>query len=99
MTAYELTPFDGRKSFYGKATVHPQPDGVTILRSYDTPVMAYDGATGELFQADGYPAEFASVTTLRHMNAFSKTMTDTPRGKWDCAKLPYKDLTAYNIAR
>lgn len=99
MTTYELTPFDSRKSFYGKATVHPQPDGVTVLRSYDTPVMAYDDVTGEMFQADGYPAEFASATTLRHMNAFSMATTNTPRGKWDCAKLPYMKLTTYDIAR
>lgn len=99
MPSFELSPVDGRKSFHGKATIHPQPNLLIILRSYDTPVMAYDQVTGELFQADGYPAEFASATTLRHMNAFSKAMTDTPRGKWDCAKLPYKDLTAYDISR
>ena len=96
MAHYELTPVDGRKSFYGKATVHPQPDGLTVLRSYNTPVMAFDHATGELFQADGYPAEFASVTTLRHMNAFSVTLTDTPRGKRDW---PSRDLTRYDITR
>ena len=99
MTTLELTPVDGRKSFYGKATVHPLPNGLTILRSYNTPVMAYDRVTGELFQADNYPAEYASVTTLRHMNAFSVTVTDTPRGKRDCAKLPSRDLTVYDITR
>ena len=39
---YELSPSNGRKSFYGKAIVEILSNGDKILRSYGTPVMRKD---------------------------------------------------------
>lgn len=43
MRKYELTPVDGRKSFYGKAVVIVEDNGTeTLLQSYDTTVCKID---------------------------------------------------------
>ena len=62
---YELTPTDGRKSFYRKAFVKVLDDGTEILQSYDTDVMKRnpDGSLVRLWW--GW-----SATTGRHIFAF-----------------------------
>lgn len=62
---YYLIPTDGRKSFYGKATVTIEEDGSETLTSYTTPIMKRL-ASGELVKLwDGWTA-----TTGRHIKAF-----------------------------
>ena len=39
MKIYELTPTNGRKSFYGKAKVIIEDNGTETLYSYDTPLL------------------------------------------------------------
>ena len=39
MKIYDLKPTDGRKSFYGKATVIIDNDGTETLYSYNTPII------------------------------------------------------------
>lgn len=39
MRKYELTPVDGRKSFYGKAVVIVEDNGTETLYSYETPII------------------------------------------------------------
>ena len=65
MKTYELTPTDGRKSFYGKAIVVIDNDGTETLYSYNTPVIRRrtDGKLERLW--DGW-----SATTGRHVAAF-----------------------------
>lgn len=62
---FDLRPIDGRKSFYGKATVTEYDDGTRILRSYTTEVAAInpDGQFVRLWDGE-------SATTTRHVNAF-----------------------------
>lgn len=65
MKKYELTPTNGRKSFYGKAVVIVEEDGTETLYSYNTPIIKRT-ATGELVKLwDGWTA-----TTGNHINAF-----------------------------
>lgn len=65
MKRYELTPTDGRKSFYRKAIVEIADDGTETLYSYDTPVIKRT-VSGELVKLwDGW-----SATTGRHIAAF-----------------------------
>lgn len=62
---YELTPADGRKSFYGKALVYRNNKGEEVLYSYNTPII-YRSATGRLIKLwDGW-----TMTTGRHIKAF-----------------------------
>ena len=62
----ELSPIDGRKSFYGKARVINPGYGYISLVSYDTTVCSLDLESRRFVRHwDGY-----SVTTLRHVNAF-----------------------------
>lgn len=64
MKTFELTPIDGRKSFYGKARVID--DGkIAKLLSYDTIVAEYNRTTKEMKINGEY-----SDTTRRHINAF-----------------------------
>lgn len=65
MKRYELTPTDGRKSFYGKAVVEIDSNGNETLYSYNTPIIKRF-ASGELVRMWG---EW-SVTTGRHIKAF-----------------------------
>lgn len=64
MTTYELTPNNGRKSFYGKARVIIE-NGAETLYSYNTAIMRRlsDGSLVRLW--DGW-----SATTGRHIAAF-----------------------------
>lgn len=39
MKMYELTPTNGRASFYGKAKVLIKDDGSEVLYSYNTPII------------------------------------------------------------
>lgn len=65
MSKYELTPTDGRKSFYGKAVVIIGDDGSETLYSYGTPIVKRL-VSGELVKMwDGWTA-----TTGRHIKAF-----------------------------
>ena len=65
MKEYELTPRDGRKSFYGKAVVKIQEDGTEILYIYNTPIIKRTTG-GELIRIwDGWTA-----TTGRHIISF-----------------------------
>lgn len=60
----ELKPIDGRKSFYGKASIYER-DGKLYLRSYTTTV-AYIDKEGKLHRLwEGW-----SVTTARHLVSF-----------------------------
>ena len=63
---YELSPKDGRKSFYGKAKVMIEDDGSETLYSYDTPIIRRkpNGDLDPLW--DGY-----SATTGRHIASFA----------------------------
>lgn len=65
MSKYELTPTDGRKSFYGKAVVIIGDDGSETLYSYNTPIIKRL-VSGELVKLwSGWTA-----TTGRHIKAF-----------------------------
>lgn len=65
MKRYELTPTNGRKSFYGKAVVIVDEDGTETLYSYNTPIIKRT-VSGELVKLwNGW-----SVTTGRHIAAF-----------------------------
>ena len=63
---YELTPTNGRKSFYGKAYVI-QENGTETLYSYDTPIIKRDknGKLTPLYKGDKY-----GTTTSSHVKAF-----------------------------
>lgn len=65
MKMYELTPHDGRKSFYGKARVLVEDNGTETLYSYETPIIrkAPGGELTRLYA--GW-----SQTTGRHIAAF-----------------------------
>ncbi len=65
MKCYELTPIDGRQSFYGKAFVSIMDDGSEILHSYNTPIIKHsiDGTLTRLYK--GW-----TLTTGRHIKAF-----------------------------
>lgn len=70
---YELSPIDGRKSFYGKARVyhsHDKKGNQEILVSYTTPVVIKEG--GKLYKAKTkWTLENNwSQTTARHIKAY-----------------------------
>ncbi len=65
MRMYELSPIDGRQSFYGKARVAIEDDGSETLYSYTTPIIKRL-ASGELVKLWGG----WSLTTGRHIKAF-----------------------------
>lgn len=65
MKRYELTPVDGRKSFYGKAIVEIAADGSETLYSYNTAIIKRT-PDGELIKLWGG----WSATTGRHIAAF-----------------------------
>ena len=66
MKKYELTPKDGRKSFYGKAIVAIDDNGGETLYSYGTKIMTRDPAGQFVRYWDDWTA-----TTGRHIKAFS----------------------------
>jgi len=67
----DLEPrYDGRKSFYGKATVRTFKDGRKVLYSYGTPVCRI-GKDGKATLLDrGYYGWGSSNTTRRHVREF-----------------------------
>ena len=70
---YELTPRNGRKSFYGKAKVIVNGNR-RYLRSYDTIMGCIDG--------DGKPhrySDYHSATTGAHIRSFFPD----PKGFWE----------------
>lgn len=79
MKVYELSPVNGRKSFYGKARVIEQDNGDIELISYNTIVARiHDGKFQRLW--DGY-----SQTTMNHINSFVRSFGIAYGGKawWD----------------
>lgn len=80
MKRYELIPTDGRKSFYGKATVIEKDNGEKVLQSYNTEVCKINN-NGEFVRLwSGY-----SATTMRHVNSFLNLFNLSGGGKawWD----------------
>ena len=82
MKNYELSPMgnDRAKSYYGKARVIEQDNGVKVLLSYDTEVCIIT-RRGELVRLwEGY-----SATTMRHVNSFLLLFDIAGGGKawWD----------------
>lgn len=64
MKVFELIPTNGRKSFYGKASVTEKDNGDIELRSYNTIVARIRNGSFERLW-DGY-----SATTMNHINSF-----------------------------
>ena len=64
---FELSPSDGRKSFYGKAKVLMDDDDEYTLFSYDTPVARIRKGVYEDLDYDHH-----SPTTNRHVKSFKK---------------------------
>ena len=78
MKIYDLKSTDGRKSFYGKATVTIEDDGTETLYSYNTPIIKRTLA-GEFTRLwDGW-----SATTGIHVAAFCGL------SKFEFMRLPY----------
>lgn len=65
MEMYELSPRDGRKSFYGKAMVLIDPEGNETLYSYGTEVARYNRKENKVEVLGRF-----SLTTGRHITAF-----------------------------
>lgn len=66
MKFYELSPIDGRNSFYGKALVEIAKNGTETLYSYGTPIIKRIKNSGRLVRLyDGW-----KMTTGRHIKAF-----------------------------
>ena len=79
---YELSPTNGRQSFYGKAHVAMLPNGAKILKSYDT-LVAYVDADKKFHRLwDGW-----SATTGSHLQSFYPGMK---KSVWD--KLEVEEL-------
>lgn len=66
MRIYELTPVDGRKSFYGKCQVFDYENGRESLKSYNT-IVAHK-VNGEYYRDADYRGW--TQTTGRHIAAF-----------------------------
>ena len=67
MKTFELTPVNGRKSFYGKCRVEEKNNTLT-LKSYETNVAKYSKKTDSLIITKN--PEHLTNTTLTHINAF-----------------------------
>ena len=67
MKTYELTPQNGRKSFYGKARVVVDDDGAETLLSYDSEIIRRmpDGELEPLYTGKKYGS-----TTASHVYSF-----------------------------
>ena len=83
MRIYELTPIDGRASFYGKAKVIESENGDMTLLSYNTEVckVSHDGEITRLWSGE-------SATTVRHFNAFMRFCGINKQGLAEWRKLP-----------
>ncbi len=82
MRKFELIPQDRQKSYYGKAIVE-NCGTYYLLKSYNTPVCAYDTQTGKFTRIwAGY-----SATTQKHICSF-RTMLGLDRmGKQEWTSL------------
>lgn len=83
MRIFELTPINGRKSFYGKAKAIERDNGDVELLSYDTIVARIrEGKFERLW--NGY-----SQTTMNHINAFLDVYGFGNGGKawWDSLEI------------
>lgn len=88
MKIYELTPTDGRKSFYGKAVVQIEENGTETLLSYGTPIIKRF-VSGEMVKLwDGW-----SATTGRHIKAFCG-LNKAGYEKLELEKKPVYSMTA-----
>ena len=71
---YELSPVDGRASFYGKAKVLIDSNGNEFLQSYET-IVCMRANNGLMLRCwyglNGGPGGKHSMTTTRHIKAFS----------------------------
>lgn len=67
MKIYDLIPTNGRKSFYGKAKIHIDNQGVETLYSYNTPIIRKEvnGKLTALYNGDKY-----GTTTAAHVKSF-----------------------------
>lgn len=66
MRIYDLSPTDGRKSFYGKAKVYIMENGDSVLYSYNIRILTLTAA-GEIRKHwNGW-----TQTTGRHIAAFT----------------------------
>jgi hypothetical protein len=63
---YELSPTNGRKSFYGKAQVILEKNGDRTLFSYGTAIMTIKKVGEKIRHYDGWTA-----TTGKHIISFS----------------------------
>lgn len=75
MRVFELRPINGRKSFYGKASIIEKDNGDVELRSYDTIVARIRNGKFERLW-DSY-----SATTMNHINSFIDTYGISGGGK------------------
>lgn len=67
MKTFELTPINGRKSFYGKCKVVETPEGHKYLKSYETTVATFTAeGTLEITKNESY----LTKTTLTHIRSF-----------------------------
>ena len=87
---YNLQPNDGRKSFYGKATVIENYDGI-ILVSYQTIVCGIDNDRKFYRFWGGY-----SATTMRHINAFLEAYWMPGGGKKWWESLPVERYSDFD---
>jgi len=63
-TTFDLTPVNGKKSFYGKCEAIAN-NNISTLRSYDTIVAEYNHDTNKMTVNGWY-----SITTATHINSF-----------------------------
>jgi hypothetical protein len=85
MKVIELTPINGRKSFYGKAVAIENDNGKIELKSYNTIVAKIEN--GKFYRLwSGY-----SQTTMNHVNAFIDAYSIEGGGKkwWDSLEVVY----------
>lgn len=75
MRVFELRPINGRKSFYGKASVIEKDNGDIELKSYNTIVARIRNGKFERLW-DSY-----SATTMNHINSFVDTYGVSGGGK------------------
>ena len=89
MRVFELTPTNGRKSFYGKCKViesNSEDATVSKLLSYDTVVAEYYHKDKRVVVHGWY-----SATTAQHINAFLKYY-----GFGQCSKKEMENYEKHN---
>ena len=81
MRTFDLTPINGRKSFYGKCKVI-ETDREMVLRSYETEVAFYDKRTRKVFFCSDIEDKYSN-TTSSHISAFLDYVGIRPMTKKD----------------